>query len=321
MERDKDETIEEAKSDSPTLAITSNEHKSVVKADNNTEYKLLGSAINGLNLLNDKDIIAAENFLTRIMRSEKGGIKTVQDGLAILMRAQDLSIPFSTAIEHIHVINGKTGIDVHIAKALLTKAGCTWRTVKDYQPQYECTDGINVYCDTQLPEYCIRCISKQEAESKKAEDKTSDNVYVYPVKFYADFNGNKYKDYQLNSKLHKVVTTKSEAIALAQQKIIGVYRIPAIPIDYVTEYEFYRVVKGKEVTAKSHFSFTEAQVAGFFDKDTYVKYARIMIAHRAFFFGARDIADDLLLGASEINELRMVNGMSPIYQDVNYEEI
>ena len=47
------------------------------------------------------------------------------------MRAQDLNLPFSTGIEHIHVINGKTGIDIHIVKALLSKAGCTWRCLKD----------------------------------------------------------------------------------------------------------------------------------------------------------------------------------------------
>lgn len=321
MEQTKDERMEDVSANSPALTTTSNEHHAVVKHEDVLPPQVIGSAINHLNLLNEKDVVAAEAFLTRIMRSEKGGIKSVQDGLAILMRCQDLAIPFSTALEHIHVINGKTGIDVHVAKALLTKAGCTWRTIKDYQPQYECTDGINVYCDTQLPEYCVRCISKQEAESRRNEDKDGDKVYVYPVKFYSDFNGNKYKDYQLNSKLHKVVSTKAEAVALAQQKIVGVYRIPAIPIDYVHEYEFTRTIKGKEVTAISHFSFTEAQTAGFFEKDTYLKYARIMIAHRAFFFGARDIANDVLLGASDVNELRMVNNMAPIYQDVTYEDI
>lgn len=321
MEQTKDETKEDVSANSPALTKTSKEHLTVAKTDNALPPQIIGSAINHLNLLNDKDVVAAEAFLTRIMRSEKGGIKSVQDGLAVLMRCQDLAIPFSTALEHIHVINGKTGIDVHIAKALLTKAGCTWRTIKDYQPQYEYTDGINVYCDTMLPEYCVRCISKQEAESKRNNDKDDDKVYVYPVKFYSDFNGNKYKDYQLNSKIHRVISTKAEAVALAQNKMIGVYRIPAIPIDYVHEYEFSRNVKGKEVTAISHFSFTEAQTAGFFEKDTYIKYARIMIAHRAFFFGARDIADDILLGASDVNELKLVNNIPINYQDVSYEEI
>ena len=43
------------------------------------------NSFNKLNLFNDKDLVAAENFLTKIMRSEKGGIKSVNDGLAVLM--------------------------------------------------------------------------------------------------------------------------------------------------------------------------------------------------------------------------------------------
>ena len=91
------------------------------------------------------------------MRSEKGGIKNINDGLAVLMRAQDLKIYlFSTCLEHIHVINGKTGVDIHIIKALLLKAGCTWRCVKDYQPLYEYTDSINVYVDGSFPDYVVK---------------------------------------------------------------------------------------------------------------------------------------------------------------------
>lgn len=308
--------------DKPSATTTTpNEHQGLVKSTNNNNSLVIGSAINTLNLLDAKDLAAAEAFLTRIMRSEKGGIKSVQDGLAILMRAQDLAIPFSTSIEHIHVINGKTGIDVHIVKALLSKAACTWDCIKDYQALYEYTDGINVYCDGQLPDYCVRCLSKQEAESKRQADKDNNEVYVYPVKWYSDFNGNKYKDYQLNSKVHKVVTTKQEAIALAQQKLIGVYRIPAIPIDYVTEYKLYRTVNGKEVTAIGHFSYTEAVAAEFFEKDTYKKYARILIGHRAFIYGARDIASDVLLGASETTELKMYTGVPITPSDVEYVEL
>src|SRR5574344_1264486 len=89
-----------------------------------------------LNLLNDKQLASAEVFLKKIVATEKGGIKSVNEGLAILMRAQDLRLPFSTCIEHIHVINGKTGIDIHIAKALLSRAGIVWEITKDYVPQY-----------------------------------------------------------------------------------------------------------------------------------------------------------------------------------------
>lgn len=73
------------------------------------------------------------------------------------MRAQDMQLPFSTCIEHIHVVNGKTGVDVHIIKALLSRAGVVWECTKDYTPQYQYTDGNTVYLETQLPQYCVKC--------------------------------------------------------------------------------------------------------------------------------------------------------------------
>ena len=59
-------------------------------------------------------------------------------------------------------------------------------------------------------------------------------------------------------------------------------------------------------TAKGHFSYSEAQSAGLFDKDTYKKYARVMIANRAFTYGAREIADDVIMGACETSELKII---------------
>ena len=312
---------DEATNKSPVVANTHNE-AIVPKHDNKVALVSIGSQFNKLNLFSEKDLLAAENFLTKVMRSDKGGIKSVNDGLAILMRAQDLNLPFSTCIEHVHVINGKTGIDIHIAKALLSKAACTWRCTKDYQALYEYTDGINVYCDGQLPDYAIRCKSKTEADKKREEDKDDEFIYIYPVKWYADFNGNVYKDYQLNVKYHKVVSTKSEAVKLAQQNIVGVYRIPAKPIDYVTEYEITRIVNGKELKSLGRFSYTEAQAANMFDKDTYVKYARILIGHRAWTYAARDIASDILMGVMETTELKIVENV-PIKEAefVEYDEL
>lgn len=321
MEQTENEKSDEVVVKSP--ATISNHNESLIpKTDNKIALANIGSQFNKLNLFNDKDLLAAENFLTKVMRSDKGGIKSVNDGLAILMRAQDLGLPFSTCIEHVHVINGKTGIDIHIAKALLSKAACTWRCTKDYQAQYECTDGINVYCDGQLPDYAVRCKSKSEADNKREEDKDDEKVYVYPVKWYADFNGNVYKDYQLNTKYHKVVTTKTEAVKLAANNIIGVYRIPAKPIDYVTEYEITRTLNGKEVKSIGRFTFTEAQTAEMFKKDTYVKYARILIGHRAWTYAARDIASDILMGVMETTELKIVEDV-PIKEAefVEYDEI
>lgn len=259
-----------------------------------------------INLFNEKELVAAENFLNKIMRSEKGGIKSVNDGLAILMRAQDLKLPFSSCIEHIHVINGKTGVDIHIIKSLLLRAGCTWRCIKDYQPLYEYTDSINVYVDGNFPSYVVRCNSQAEAMTKTKEDNDkgiSDNVYVYPVKWFKDTAGNVYKDYQISSSKFSIAINHQHANEIIKNGKIPIFRIPNIAVDYVTEYEITRIMNGKEFKSIGKFTYNEAVNAGFFEKDTYKKYPRILVGHRAFTFAARDIGADLLFGVMELTEL------------------
>ena len=71
------------------------------------------------------------------------------------------------------------------------------------------------------------------------------------------------------------------------------------------------MINGKEriITCTSRFSYSEAQTAELFTKDTYKKYARILIGHRAFTLGARDIAADALMGCQETSELKIVEGI------------
>lgn len=309
MDKNDGETVAQPNAHSPIRV----EKDNVVNTPSLTNRNRGMSAIN---LFDEKQLAAAENFLTKIMRSEKGGIKTINDGLAVLMRAQDLNLPFSTCLEHIHVINGKTGVDIHIIKALLLKAGCTWRCVKDYQPLYEYTDSINVYVDGSFPDYVVRCNSQQEAEEKAKADVAHDKVYVYPVKWYKDFNGNLYKDYQLNQQRFGIVTNKQQAIELSKSGKVAVYRVPNNPIDFITEYEITRKVGGKEVTAIGKFSYTDAVQADMFTKDTYKKYPRILIGHRAFTYAAREIASDILFGVCETTELKIISG-----QEINTDEV
>lgn len=272
-----------------------------------TNDSVLQTLDRSINLLDEKQLLAAENLLTKLVRSEKGGIKTVNDGIAMLLRAQDLNLPFSSCLEHIHVINGKTGIDVHLIKALLSKAGCFWECIKDYQPLYEYTDGINVYNDGNFPDYVKKVKSKIEAEELYKQNKNSDIVYVYPVKFYKDTTGNIYRDYQLNTQRFSIVVNKEDIQTAIANKKIPVFRVASVPIDYVTEYKITRNIKGKEVFSYGRFSYSEAVAAKMFDKDTYKYYARILIGHRAFTYAARDIASDILFGVMETTELKIVN--------------
>ena len=307
-----------------------NEHpKDTSKAEHTTHSQVLANTINNqglsrINLFDDKQLVAAENFLTKVMRSEKSGIKSVNDGLAVLMKAQDLNLPFSTCLEHIHVVNGKTGVDIHIIKALLSRAACTWEVVKDYQALYEYTDGFNSYNDGALPEYAVRCNSKADAEERATNSKDEDKIFLYPVRFYKDFNGNVYKDYQLNSSAGKfaIVRNQNEAKAAQTSGKIPVIRCAAVPIDYVTEYKFTRIFpNGTIMNSIGRFSRNEGILAGLFEKDTYAKYARILIGHRAFTYGARDIGSDLLFGVMETNELKVTMNVPIDEQDITEAEI
>lgn len=293
-------------------------HKEVMNTTPSTNVPATSDrGLTRVNLFNDKELAAAENFLTKVMRSEKGGIKSVNDGLAVLMRAQDLNLPFSTCLEHIHIINGKTGVDIHIIKALLLKAGCTWELVKDYQPLYEYTDGINVFNDGSFPEYAIRCNNKQDCDKRINEDKDSaEHIYLYPVRFFKDFNNNVYREYQINATKFGIVRNIAEAKEVQSSGKIAIYRIPAVPVDFVTEYKIHRVVSGKYMEINGRFSRSEAYAAGLFEKDTYIKYARILIGHRAFTYAAREIASDVLFGVMETTELKVTASVDIEDQDV-----
>lgn len=306
--------------------ISEKEEIAISKSNDDTVaiQKPVGDAsINALNLFNQEELAAAENFLRRIVATEKGGIKTINEGIALMMRSKDLGLPFSSCIEHIHIINGKTGIDIHIIKSLLVKAGVTWELIKDYAPLYEYTDANNVYTEDKLPDYCIKCKNKKIAE--ELQEKDPESVGVWPVKYYSDFNGVVYKEYQLNSKF-AIAVNQITAKEIANSGKIPIYRIPAVPIDYVTTYKFtrYRIINGREVitTGTSHFSYSDAVAAELFDKDTYKKYARIMIGNRAFTYGARDIAPDALMGCYETSELKIINKVPLSADDViDVEEI
>jgi hypothetical protein len=282
----------------------------------------IDTALANINLLDEKDIAQAEYFLKKILTSDKSGLKSVQDGLAIMLRAKDLNLPFSTCIEHIHVINGKTGVDVHIVKALLLRAGIVWNCTKDYVPQYQYTDGNTIYLETQLPDYVVKC-----RNAKEAEEKTNDDVVgVYPLKYYADLKGNKYDEFQISNKCVKCIN-KIQAMKVASEGQFPVIRIAAQPIDFVTEYELHRFksINGKvvEMTSKGHFSYSEAAAADLFTKDTYKKYPRILIGHRAFMYGARDIASDYLMGVMSDDEIMEVIGNTNLDSDdfINVEEV
>ena len=73
------------------------------------------------------------------------------------------------------------------------------------------------------------------------------------------------------------------------------------------------------MTDTVRFSRSEALAADLFKKDTYNNYARILIGHRAFTYGAREIGSDVLFGVMETTELKIVNGIT--LSDGDFKEV
>ena len=100
--------MEEVKTENEkTLAKTEPKEKPTT----NNNGMVVVSALNTLDIYNPDDRSKLELYLKSVMSSDKCGIKTIQDGLAIYSRAKELGLPFTSCIEHLGVINGKTTLD------------------------------------------------------------------------------------------------------------------------------------------------------------------------------------------------------------------
>lgn len=215
------------------------------------------------------------------------GISSKGEALMVFQKAIELGIGPANAISHIHVVNGRSGIGIHIIKAILSRpsSGITWELVQDYEPIYNYFDGTSIISGNDLPEKTK--ILHGLANNPDVAKYKAEGYYVvakYPTIV------NKVKTY--------------------------------VPIDYITTYNFKRIkknIKGEWITINttSSFSWSEALQAGLPLKSdgtispnsNWTKYSKVMLATRAFTFGARDIADDLLLGCSETSELMEINNI------------
>ena len=279
---------------------------------------------NGFNpsvILSEQEIAAAKVWLGSVL-GQKSGISSIQDGMALLMRAKDLNIPLSTAVEHVHLIQGKTGVDIHILKALCSRAGVTWNCIEDYAPQYEYTDGNNVFVQTQLPSYCVICKSAEEAE--KTTDVDKGVVGCYPLRYYVDAKGNRFNEFEISDKW-TICTNRFHMMKINSSGGYGVVRVPPTPIDFVVKYEFTRrqMICGEKVITHSigQFNYSDAVKAEMFEKDTYKKYTKVMIKARAWTYGARDIASDICMGLMETTELKQIYDSTLDEHDVEYAEV
>jgi hypothetical protein len=162
---------------------------------------------NSIATINTNYLDTWKPIINSLISSPTSGVRNEGEATLILLKAYELGIGFGNAIPHIHVINGKTGIDIHIIKAIIHKPGSGIRTerTKNYQPIYQCvTYDKKVLRSDMLPNNSIRISKLSGNEDIIKSELNKGNI---PYVIYTDNAGN-----------------------------------PSI-IDYITEYKFYRKKK------------------------------------------------------------------------------
>jgi len=90
-------------------------------------------------VINSPEAIQIEKmklFARQVIASGVSGIKRESDAIVILMRGAELGLSYGASINNIFAINGKTGMSVHLHKAILQKAGVYFELQEDKAPVY-----------------------------------------------------------------------------------------------------------------------------------------------------------------------------------------
>lgn len=232
-------------------------------------------------------------ILTSLVKSKKvKDANTPETALAYYIKAKELGVPFMNSLDHMFDINGKTGLDVHLMRALVLKAGNVyWEEIYNNVPLYKYIDSAAQiiaagYDESCLPEGYQRLIGNNKDEQK------ADYVRIEAM---------------------------GDIAVIKKPEMIPVYGNVSV-FNYSTKYKFTRLIRlidNSIVTITEHgeFSIKEAIAAGLHLKkdgtvslqSPWIVYHRNMLEHRAWTFGARKIADDILMGCLERTELLDMN--------------
>lgn len=241
-------------------------------------------------------------ILSNLAKDPKTGLNSAHNAVMIYEKSKELRVGWANAISHMHFVKGKLGIDIHIIKAILSKpeTGVTWQKTEDYIPVYRYMDSTGVIWENDL---LLPTNHKIVRAFPKKDDIAFDDITAYVMRVPTN------------------VGTKDKPI----------WQI--LPSDYRTTYEFTRKKKHIDgswitVTEIGRFSWVDAiaaklpmDSAGVFNENSnWQKYRKLMLATRAFTFGAREIASDFLLGAYETSELYDMNGIKYDAKDIIRED-
>ena len=215
------------------------------------------------------------------------GITNPAMGLLKFQRAKELKIPWANALTHMHIIKGKVGIDINICQAILTRpgSGLRWTYIEEYTPLFKYMDKNGVqYTEETLPPNAVKCDAFSDALSK--------------------------------GKIAVILAPTLIPDPLDATKVVVIYQ----PYDYRTIIEFTRKKKDIdgtwfETTDRGVFSWQDAITAklpftsgtNVIDQNSnWAKRPKFMIYKSAFWDGANRIANDLLLGSYDIDDLNSI---------------
>lgn len=90
-------------------------------------------------VLNSPEIIAFEKmrvFAREVIKSSVSPFKREADVIVVLQRGAELGLPYGVSVNNIFPIGGKTGMSVHLHKAMLENAGVYFELREDNVPIY-----------------------------------------------------------------------------------------------------------------------------------------------------------------------------------------
>ncbi len=239
-----------------------------------------------IDVVNDRE--AAMLIFKDLIASGKMNVKTPSEALAMYIKSQELGLPFITATDHMHMINGKAGVDIHVLRAMvLTAGGIYWETIQDYQPLYEYKDNTGAtiaigYSDDCLPDSFDIPKGKDPDELKHSaiNIKNKGNIPVFKSISYVDMGDNiKRINYGTIIKFERIITMSDNT----KRTIVEYGKFTTKDM----------VVAGLHLRKNGEVNYSSPHLL----------YENVLQEHRSWTFGARKIAADILMGLYEIKEL------------------
>lgn len=90
-------------------------------------------------VINSQEAITIEKmrlFAREVIKSGVSSFKREADVIVVLIRGRELGLPYGVSVNNIFAINGKTGMSVHLHKAMLQNAKVYFELTEDYVPVY-----------------------------------------------------------------------------------------------------------------------------------------------------------------------------------------